>query len=172
MSMHGMDEEKPSKPVPVTSVFGPMRSQGTEETDGGAEESWHDARDGCEMAYETVDEGTGSDPTEDRTARHYKPCGARSGRGSLDRGLSRHEMPTRKRVRNKTPSSTRREGSAREKVEIREGEDRENGLSPEGSASKPRPRTLENQAQEGLNRLRSVRFPPTPLTGLVAPGRV
>ena len=70
--------------------------------------------------------------------------------------MSRHETPTRKRVRNKMPSSTRRERSAREKVEIREGEDRENGLSPEGSASKPRPRTLENQAQEGLNRLKSV----------------
>ena len=71
-------------------------------------------------------------------------------------------MPTRERVRNKTPSSTRREGSAREKVEIQEGEDREQGLSSEGSASKPRPRTLEN-------RLRSVCFPPTPLKGLVAP---
>ena len=111
----------------------------------------------------------GNDPTEDRAARYYKPCGTRSGRGSLDRGLSRHEMPTRKRVRNKTPSSTRREGSAREKVEIREGEDREHVLSPERSASQPRPRTLENQAQEGLNQFSSVCFPPAPLKGLVAP---
>ena len=67
----------------------------------------------------------GNDPTEDCALRYYEPCGMRSGRGSLDRGLSRHETPTRKRVRNKTPSSTRREGSAREKVEIREEEDRE-----------------------------------------------
>ena len=51
----------------------------------------------------------GNDPTGDRVARYYKPCGARSDRGSLDQGLSRHEAPTRKRVRNKTPSSTRRE---------------------------------------------------------------
>ena len=111
----------------------------------------------------------GNDPTEDRTTRYYKPCGMRSSCGLLDRGLSRHEMPTRKRVRNKTPSSTRRKGSAREKVEIREGEDREHGLCPEGSTSKPRPRTLEIQAQEGLNRSRSVCFPPTPQKGLVAP---
>ena len=55
-----------------------------------------------------------------------------------------------------------------EKVEVREGEDREHGLSPEGSASNLRPRTLENQAQEGLNRFRSISFPPTPLKGLVA----
>ena len=39
MSMRGMDEEKPSKPVPATSVFGPIRSQGTEEKDDGDEES-------------------------------------------------------------------------------------------------------------------------------------
>ena len=39
MSMRGMDEGKPSKSGPVTSVFGPMRSQGTEETDDGVEES-------------------------------------------------------------------------------------------------------------------------------------
>ena len=52
------DEEKSSKPIPETSVYGPMRSQGTEEKDDGAEESWHDARKGCEMAYEKVDEGT------------------------------------------------------------------------------------------------------------------
>ena len=110
-----------------------------------------------------------NDPTEDRAAWYYKPCGTRSGHGSLDRGPSQHEMPTRKRVRNKTPSSTRREGSAREKVEIREGENEEKGVSPEGVASKPRPRTLENQGQEGLNRLRNVRFPPAPLKGLVAP---
>ena len=62
MSMRGMDEEKPSKPVPATSVFGPMRSQGSEGTDDGVEESWHDAREGCEMACETVDEGTRERP--------------------------------------------------------------------------------------------------------------
>ena len=33
----------------------------------------------------------GNDPTEDRLVRHYEPCGTRSGRGSLDRGPSRHE---------------------------------------------------------------------------------
>ena len=115
---------------------------------------------------------SGNDPTEVRATRYYKPGGTRSGRGSLDQGLSRHEMPTRKRVRNETPSSTRREGSAREKVEIQEGVDRANGLSPEGPTSKPRPRTLEYQAQEGLNRLRSVCFPPIPLKGLVAQGGV
>ena len=58
MTMRGKDDEKPSKPVLETSVFGPMCSQGTEEKDEGAEESWHDAREGCEMACETVDEGT------------------------------------------------------------------------------------------------------------------
>ena len=47
----------------------------------------------------------GNDPTEDCVAQYYKPCGTRSGRGSLGRGLRRHEMPTRKRVRNETPSS-------------------------------------------------------------------
>ena len=112
---------------------------------------------------------SGNDPTEVRAARYYRPCGTRSGHGSLDRGLSRHKTPIRKRVQNKTPSSTRRKGLATEKVEIREGEDREHGLCPEGSTSKPRPRTLENQALEGPNRLRSVCFPPTPLKGLVAP---
>ena len=66
MSMRGKDEEKPSKPVPVTSVFGPIRSQGTEEKDDGAEESWHDAREGCEMACETVDEGTRERPDRGR----------------------------------------------------------------------------------------------------------
>ena len=58
MSRRGKDEEKASKPVPVTSVLGPIRSQGTEEKDDGAEESWHDAREGCEMACEMVEEGT------------------------------------------------------------------------------------------------------------------
>ena len=62
MSMRGMDEERPSKPVPVTSIFRLVRSQGTEETDDGAEEFWHDAREGCEMAYEMVDEGTREQP--------------------------------------------------------------------------------------------------------------
>ena len=60
--MHGKDEEKPSKPVPVTSIFGPIRSKGTEEKDDGAEESWHDAREGCEMACETVDQGSRERP--------------------------------------------------------------------------------------------------------------
>ena len=32
-----------------------------------------------------------NNPTEDRVTRHYEPGGARSGRGSLDRGQSRHE---------------------------------------------------------------------------------
>ena len=50
-----------------------------------------------------------------------------------------------------------------------EGENRDKGVSPEGSASKPRPPTLENQAQEGLNRLWNICFPPAPLKGLVAP---
>ena len=62
ISMRGKDEEKPSKPVPVTSVSGPMRSQGTEEKDDGDEESWHDAREGCEKAYESVNEGTRERP--------------------------------------------------------------------------------------------------------------
>ena len=62
LSMRGKDEEKPSKPVPVTSVSGPMRSQGTEEKDDGDEESWHDAREGCEKACESVDEGTRERP--------------------------------------------------------------------------------------------------------------
>ena len=50
VSMRGKDEEKPSKPVLGISVFGPIHSQWTEE-------SWHDAREGCEMACETVDKG-------------------------------------------------------------------------------------------------------------------
>ena len=33
----------------------------------------------------------GDDSTEDRDAQHYEPGGARSGRGLLDRGQSRHE---------------------------------------------------------------------------------
>ena len=33
----------------------------------------------------------GNDPTGDRTARHSESGGVRSGRGSLDRGQSRHE---------------------------------------------------------------------------------
>ena len=49
-------------------------------------------------------------------------------------------------------------------AENRERDDREDGLVLE-----PRPSTSENQAQEGLNWLRSVCFPPTPLKGLVAP---
>ena len=36
----------------------------------------------------------GDSPTEDRVARCSEPCGARSDRGSLDQGLSRHERPT------------------------------------------------------------------------------
>ena len=56
------DEEKSSKPIPETSVYGPMRSQGTEEKDNSDEESWHDAREGCAKACKTVDEGTGERP--------------------------------------------------------------------------------------------------------------
>ena len=82
------------------------------------------------------------------------------------------KVPTWKRVRNKTPSSTRREGSAKEKVKNREGEDREHRLSPKGSTSEPRLRTLENQAQEWLKRSRSICFPPTPLKGSVAPKKL
>ena len=74
----------------------------------------------------------GNDPTEDRTAWYYKPCGTRSSRGLLDRGPSRHEMPTWERVRKKTPSSTRREGSAREKVKIQEEEGRETRVKSGG----------------------------------------
>ena len=63
MSIRGKDGEKPSKPIPETSVFGPVRPQETEEKDEGAKESWHDAREeGCEMACETVDEGTREQP--------------------------------------------------------------------------------------------------------------
>ena len=63
MSIRGKDVEKPSKPIPETSVFGPVRPQETEEKDEGAEESCHDAREeGCEMDCETVDEGTREQP--------------------------------------------------------------------------------------------------------------
>ena len=55
MTMRGKEEEKPSKPTPETSVFGPMRSQGTEEKDDGDEE-------GHEMGCETVHEGTREQP--------------------------------------------------------------------------------------------------------------
>ena len=48
-------------------------------------------------------------------------------------------------------------------------EQRDNGLSPDGSALDPRPQTLENQAQEGLNQFSSVCFPTAPLKVLVAP---
>ena len=39
ISMRGKDKGTPSKPVPVTSVSGPMRSQETEEKDDNNEES-------------------------------------------------------------------------------------------------------------------------------------
>ena len=54
--------QAPSKPVSVTSVSGPMHSQETEEKDDSNEESWHDAREECTKAYETVDEGTRERP--------------------------------------------------------------------------------------------------------------
>ena len=57
MAIRGKDEEKPSQPVPVTSVSGPMCMPGTKGKDDGDEESWHDAWEGCEEAYESVDEG-------------------------------------------------------------------------------------------------------------------
>ena len=61
MSLRRKDKENPSKPIPETSIFGPMRSQGTEE-------SWHDAKEGCKMACEKVDEETRERP--DRGAYH------------------------------------------------------------------------------------------------------
>ena len=42
----------------MTSMPVPMRSQEAEEEDDGDEESWHDAREECTKAYETVDEVT------------------------------------------------------------------------------------------------------------------
>ena len=64
-----MNGEEPSKPILETSVFGPVRPRETEEKDNGVEESWHDASgDGCEMACETVDEGTRERP--DRGPSH------------------------------------------------------------------------------------------------------
>ena len=62
ISTRGKDEAKPSEPVPVTSVSGPMRSQEAEEEDDGNEESWHDAREECTKAYETVNEGPREQP--------------------------------------------------------------------------------------------------------------
>ena len=58
MSIRGRNGEKPSKPIPETSVFRPVHTRGTEEKEDGAEESWHDAsEEGCEMACGTVREG-------------------------------------------------------------------------------------------------------------------
>ena len=55
MSICGRDGEEPSKPIPETSVYGPV--------DDGAEESWHDAREeGCDVACEVVDEETRERP--------------------------------------------------------------------------------------------------------------
>ena len=58
----GKDEAKPSKPVPVASMPAPMRSREAEEEDDGDEEPWHDAREDCTRAYETVDGGPGEQP--------------------------------------------------------------------------------------------------------------
>ena len=61
--MRRKDEAKPSEPVPVASVSGPMSSREAEEADDGDEESWHDAREEeCTKAYETVDEGPREQP--------------------------------------------------------------------------------------------------------------
>ena len=69
LSIRGRNGEEPSKPIPETSVLGPLCPQETEQKDDGAEESWHDANeDGCEMACETVDEGTRGQP--DRGLNH------------------------------------------------------------------------------------------------------
>ena len=62
ISTSGKDEAKPSEPVPATSMPEPMRSQEAEEEDDGDEESWHDAREECTRAYETVDGGPGERP--------------------------------------------------------------------------------------------------------------
>ena len=62
ISTRGKDETMPSESVPVTSMPEPMRSPEAEEKDGSNEESWHNAREECTKAYETVDEGTRERP--------------------------------------------------------------------------------------------------------------
>mgnify|MGYP000332467067 CR=1 FL=1 len=88
----------------------------------------------------------GNDPTEDRVTRHYEPGGTRSGRGLLDRGQSRHEDADTEEGAEQVALFCVKRKSGRGKGRELEGEDREQGLSSEGSASQPRPRTLENQA--------------------------
>ena len=56
------DEAMPSEPVPVTSMPAPMRSREAEEVNDGDEEPWHDAREECTKAYETVNEGPREQP--------------------------------------------------------------------------------------------------------------
>ena len=127
---------------------------------------------------------TWNDPTEDRAARYYEPCGTRSGRGSLDRGLSRHEMPTRKRVLNKTPSSTRREGST-SKLRPRTLENQAQGEGRDSGRRKPRTRDksggidikaetsdIGESSPGGAKSVRSICFPPTPLKGFRASLRI
>ena len=62
VSTSGKDEAKPSEPVPVTSKPAPMRSRRAEEANDGDEEPWHDAREECMKAYETVDGGPREQP--------------------------------------------------------------------------------------------------------------
>ena len=62
VSTSGKDEAKPSEPVPVTSMPAPMRSRRAEEANDSDEEPWHDAREECTMADETVDGGPWEQP--------------------------------------------------------------------------------------------------------------
>ena len=59
MSVRERSGQEPSEPISENSAFGPVRPRETEEMEDGREESLHDANEeGCDMACETVDEGT------------------------------------------------------------------------------------------------------------------
>ena len=66
MSIHGRDGEEPSKPIPETLVFGPLRPRETEEKDDGVEESWQtpEKKDVICLARWWMKE-PGNDPTGD-----------------------------------------------------------------------------------------------------------
>ena len=68
-TIRGRNEQEPSKQIPENSAYGPLHPHETEEKDDSTEESWHDVnKEGCDMAYEEVEEGTRKRP--DRGPNH------------------------------------------------------------------------------------------------------
>ena len=63
VTIRGRNGQEPSEPIPENTTIGPLRPHKTEQMDDNIEESWHDtSKEGCEMAYEEVEEGARKRP--------------------------------------------------------------------------------------------------------------